>query len=79
MDRIKVIKGNKIVRVTENELEKYLSKGYVIKNGAELGDINTQPVPEKREFKSNPLYKKLPEVKEDTAQVKKAQRKSRKK
>lgn len=30
MSEIKVKRGGKIVRVTENELEKYLGKGYVI-------------------------------------------------
>lgn len=30
MSEIKVRRGGKIVRVTENELEKYLGKGYVI-------------------------------------------------
>lgn len=30
MSEIKVRKGGKIVRVTENELEKYLIKGYTI-------------------------------------------------
>lgn len=30
MSEIRVIKGNKIIRVTENELDKYLTKGYTI-------------------------------------------------
>ena len=89
IDRIKVIKGNKVVRVTANELERYLSKGYVIKDGGKLSDEFTQPTLEKRpEYKSNPLYKTEPkiaettdvaETKTDTTQVKKTQRKSRKK
>lgn len=83
MDRIKVIRGNKVVRVTANELNKYLSKGYVIKDGEKLSAESTQPTPEKSGYKSNPLYKTEPvvetkvETKEDT--VKKTQRKSRKK
>ena len=80
MDRIKVIRGNKVVRVTANELNKYLSKGYVIKDGEKLsGEATAQPTPEKSGYKSNPLYKTEPivETKEDT--VKKTQRKSRKK
>ena len=30
INRIKVRKGNKIIRASENELAKYLGKGYVI-------------------------------------------------
>ena len=42
MSKIEVIRGNKIVEVTENELEKYLSKGYVIRE-KKLGRISAQP------------------------------------
>ena len=42
MSKIEVIRGNKIVEVTENELEKYLSKGYVIRE-RKLGRISAQP------------------------------------
>ena len=83
MNQIKVIRGNKIVRVTENELDKYLSKGYVIKDGEKLDSISIQPTPKKYEpVKAPTLYKeaKKPEIKSDTKQVKKtAQRKSNKK
>lgn len=41
MSSIKVIKGNKIVRVTENELDKYLSKGYTV-YGSKLSETITQ-------------------------------------
>lgn len=80
MDRIKVIRGNRVIQVTENELERYLSKGYVIKDGAKLSGISTQPAPEKAEPKYNPLYKEVPEIKiepsvdEDTQKVKKTRR-----
>lgn len=82
MNRIKVIRGNKIVRVTENELDKYLSKGYVIKDGEKLDSESIQPTPKKYEpVKAPTLYKeekkeKKPEIKSDTKQVKKTQRKS---
>lgn len=66
MDKIKVIRGNRVIQVTENELERYLSKGYVIKDGAELGSVTTQPAPEKAEPKYNPLYKEVPEIKVET-------------
>lgn len=80
MDRIKVIRGNRVIQVTENELERYLSKGYVIKDGAKLGSITTQPAPEKAEPKYNPLYKEVPEIKvetkveEDTPKVKRTRK-----
>lgn len=80
MDRIKVIRGNRVIQVTENELERYLSKGYVIKDGAKLGSITTQPSPEKAEPKYNPLYKEVPEIKvetkveEDTPKVKRTRK-----
>lgn len=45
MSSIKVIKGNKIVRVTENELDKYLSKGYTICD-SKLSEPTTQPLSE---------------------------------
>ena len=82
MNKIKVIRGNKVVRVTENELDKYLSKGYVIKDGEKLDSKSIQPTPKKYEpVKAEKLYKeeKKPEVKSDTKQAKKTQRKSYKK
>ena len=82
MKRIKVIRGNKIVRVTENELAKYLSKGYVIKDGGKLDSESIQPTPKKYEpVKADTLYvEKKPEIKSDTKQAKKStQRKSYKK
>ena len=82
MSTIKVIRGNKVVRVTENELDKYLSKGYVIKDGGKLDSESIQPTPKKYEpVKADTLYKeaKKPEIKSDTKQVKKTQRKSYKK
>ena len=85
MDRIKVIRGNRVIRVTENELERYLSKGYEIKDGEKLSSVSTQPTPEKVEPKYKPLYKTMPEVKvedkveEDTPKVKKTQRRTRSK
>jgi hypothetical protein len=47
MKRIKVRKGGKIVRVTENELEKYLGKGYEIQE--EKGGAETPPTPTSKE------------------------------
>lgn len=44
-DRIKVRNGGKIVRVTKNELEKYLTKGYEI-IGEKLSEDFAQPTPE---------------------------------
>lgn len=74
MNRIKVIRGNKIVRVTENELDKYLSKGYVIKeDGGKLSSESTQPTPKVE--KSTVVAE---EPKADTKQVTKTRR-SRKK
>ena len=44
MERIKVRRGGKIVRVIENELAKYLSKGYVIVEDKKADEVqNTVP------------------------------------
>ena len=82
MDRIKVIRGSKIVRVTENELDKYLSKGYVIKGGEKLSSEPTQPTPKKYENTPKPLYQEEPKIVEPvkkTQQTKRSQRKGNKK
>lgn len=44
MSEITVRRGGKIVRVTENELEKYITKGYEIVGG-KLSGNSTQPTP----------------------------------
>ena len=44
MERIKVRRGGKIVRVIENELAKYLTKGYVIVEDKKADEVqNTVP------------------------------------
>jgi len=57
MERIKVRRGGKIVRVIENELAKYLSKGYVIVEDKKADEVQNT-VPQK------PIDK--PAIKEDT-------------
>lgn len=65
---IKLRNGGKIVRVTENELDKYLTKGYVI--------VETNQVPEKQETVSQkPVEKTVEEdkpVKTPTAKRKRS-------
>lgn len=56
MERIKVRRGGKIVRVIENELAKYLSKGYVIVEDKKADEVQ-EVVPQK------PIDK--PTIKED--------------
>lgn len=54
MSEIKVIRGAKLMRVSENELDKYLSKGYVLygeqtiepKQEEKLSEPITQPTPD---------------------------------
>ena len=72
MGEIKVIRGAKIVRVTENELDKYLSKGYEI-YGEKLGSESTQPTPKVEPIKSEPVIK--PEPKPNTSQATRRNRK----
>ena len=50
---ITVRKANKIVRVIENELDKYLSKGYVIEGAS---------VEEQKPVKTEPIKKETPIV-----------------
>lgn len=57
MERIKVKRGGKIVRVIENELAKYLTKGYVIVEDKKADEVQNT-VPQK------PIDK--PSIKEDT-------------
>ena len=69
MNRIKLRKGGKIVRVTENELNKYLTKGYTIVEDnkvIEVQDVPQEPVveetveeaPKKRTAKSTTRKRK---------------------
>lgn len=66
---IKLKKANKIVRVTENELEKYLTKGYV-----KIED----KVNEVQKIVSHEPIKKTAPVKKDYEQVKPKTRSRRK-
>ena len=44
MSTIKVRRGAKIIRTTENELEKYITKGYEIIDGGKGSEVEaTQP------------------------------------
>lgn len=63
MSKIQVIRGAKIVTVTENELDKYLSKGYVIR-GEKLGSEPAQPTPKVE--KATPVAKTEPKSFLDT-------------
>lgn len=57
---ITVRKANKIVRVIENELDKYLSKGYVIEGAStvEQKPIKTEPIK-----KETPIVEVTPQPK----------------
>jgi hypothetical protein len=56
---IKLRKENKVIRVTENELEKYLANGYkVVEKPVEKQAVTT---PEPKEVQFVKVYKEKPE------------------
>ena len=64
---------NRIVRVTENELEKYLSKGY------KQVSVESQEAPRKPEIKAETKVEAVEEKKEDTPKVVTQQTRTRRK
>lgn len=60
---IKVHKDNRYVRVTENELDKYLAKGYTIVEDKPVVKQAPQPQPKAEEPKFAKVYKSVSEEK----------------
>ena len=60
---IKVHKDNRYIRVTENELDKYLSKGYTVVEEKPVAKQAPQPQPKAEEPAFAKVYKSIPEEK----------------